>query len=870
MASLVMGYRPGDLARGVGTMAGGYSRATYLGKTTQPLWVRRGGVRMGRNQSATAWAAPCLWAGSSATSGPGTLLARTATQPLTTFMASDDRATGRNVEADVIASVLVPAGTHLYGGPWVSSGDISHGQDNSGATMWQRTGMAGAPPSPFGGGSLGPQGRIDTWWIFDTNITPGMPTVITPANGSVTVDPSLDITIRFVDANPGDRVAKWLIELYDSTNTSLLVTSGVQDATSGQRASGEVTWNPGTIAVRPYRGRAYMWDDANAKSQARVWSFTINSGGTATSLTLATGAGDRDDVRVYNTGRPASVTATWTHDSGEHTAHWDWRIVDADTGAIVRATVGGDFDVAPDATLSPNFVPAWADLPAGTRRYAWEVQTTDALGGVSGWVRSPVFIINAAPTVTLTAPADGSYTAQLPVVRLTMADVTDEPASLVHVVEIREKSGPGPWLAIPANRRTRDGTTVTAQASTPEVPAYGAYEVRATITDPWGLAVTSAIRTVNYVAPPAVTITAPVGTIATGTPTVTATVDRSIATYRVTVENAFSREVAYDSGDVVGTGTTISEVIPAGIIRNQTDYRTLLDVTTTDTLSVHVEQEWRLEYVPDPPMTGVTLATGAASIFDGGEYPQEPNIGMGWDRVGEATVSDTDLIGIVIRRYIGDIKQREWLIPNREVTALVDRSPASGELYRYTASYRKYVNAGADVVESEPVELPGLVTILHTTITSETGDRAATLKYWRSRRVPQVIDVEARVPLGRSTPYAFQSATSYDTVRGTFRPKRADDGSYDAQQLVEAMRALAAPEPLPDGTTGPQALWYRDPHRCFRFAFTKGIEADDQHTDDWTEIDVEGVEVTSPELLAQWITVASQSGGGFGEDGFGL
>src|SRR5690606_31859642 len=212
-----------------------------------------------------------------------------------------------------------------------------------------------------------------------------------------------------------------------------------------------------------------------------------------------------------------------------------------------------------------------------------------------------------------------------------------------------------------------------------------------------------------------------------------------------------------------------------------------------------------------------------SSVFDQGQHSQMPNVQITHGRLDESDISDTDFIGYVYRRYDGDGLGREWLVRNREVLGLVDRSAGHG-LHSWYVGYRHYVNAGADIVDSEMVKATAMVNIRHTVITHDESDVAVTFKFWRERRVEQQVGTEVIVPLGRQKPYGFQSPTRYDRIRGVFKPLSEELDLYTAQQIAETAREMAAVDIGPDGIEQPKPLWYRDPRgRVLRVIFETGV-----------------------------------------------
>lgn len=848
MAQVLIGLKPpvnGNIPA-TGELTGGMTRATLMGQFSTWVWIERIGARMGKNGSATAWMQPAVWSGGSA---PGPLVGKAKMQAVTTYWPSlGGSSGGSNHEADVEGGpVLVAPWTNLYGGIFGDANDGTFGQNwTPGATMWQR-GTPGSPvrpiPDPFNHSSANTQAKMHVWAVGTPNSTPRPPKPVSPGSGGVTSDPIPTITVAFDDADigRGDYATKHQIDLYDRVTGTLVDGSGVVTA-SGLQAS----WAPDDpLPAGEYTVRAYMWDRAGAKSAAGSWHFTVNAGGSVVDLTLAPAVGTTPDgAAVYNDTDPDWVSAGWTHGDGESTDQWEWRIVNADTKAEVRETVGGPFEVAPGDMLWPNYVPEWSALPPGPTRYIWQVRARDALGSWSEWADSPPFVINAAPTITSATPAAGYTTAQRPLLEVEVSDPTDTPASLNVTFTVEGVEHPGAYRA--PNR-------YTYQVTASDVPGYAAIDWSAEASDQWGLSSAAmATRTVNYVAPPDVTVTSPGAVEPTAHPTITATVDRPITGYRATIRDTATGATHFTSGDVQATGQAISHAVDEasgdGNLRNATDYELELTVDTSDGLRAIAYVPFRVEYPAPAPPADAAATTVAASIYDAETpwYPaQYPNVTLSWTRVDESDVPDADWQRYVVLRDDGDGYGRRWTLENRDQTELVDTSPPSGHPVTYYLTFERYVNDRLDTIQSKAARFDMTVTLRHVTITSEEADGpAVALPFWRNRRDTLNIDTGAMQGIGRRAPYGFQAPTEYEGARGSFRPLDHPDGLYSATGQAETIKTLAKPTEDENGRIGPRRLWFRDPEgRAFRFMFRKGPETEPQHNGTWNEVDVEGHEI---------------------------
>lgn len=835
-----IGRKPGTQDSGWGEMFADTARVTYIGSFSSATWVTSVGARMGRNTSVNAQARPIFYDMAGPTSAPTSLVYAPPAKTISSYMA--DSWSGTNYEWAVTGLPLA-AGRKLGGGIWADVASIAYGQDNSGARMYFRN--ATSVPNPYNASSNSPQGAISVWMTGVSNRAPSAPGIVAPRPGSVTIDPTPAITIAFADPDEpyGDVFGKYKIELWNDANDTRLASSGVVSTNPTQKVAREATWVvPTTLAAGTYTVRANTYDYFGVSSPTRQWTFTVNAGGVFTGVTLQAADidGAQGGVLVTNETRP-DMTAVWNHDNGSATETIKVRLVNAATGAPYRSEESFASAQADGATVDVAYRTGWADMARGATRYAWEIAAVDALGSTSPWSRSPSFVVNAVPVVAFASgsPANNQYVATRPKIRATVTDATDGAGT--HTVVLR-------W--------SDDGVTFTdhpmlhvgggiyeLQLTAAQMPALDTYTYQVVATDPQDLVGESATRTLNYVAPATVTITAPVGTVETGTPTVTATVDRTVSQYRVII--ATDERTFYDSAVVAGSGSSIAHPVPPATLPNATDYALELWVKTSDGLEGTFRSTFRVEYPAPAAMTNVTIAAVHSSVFDRGNaaFEQKPNVEMVWDVIEPSQVSDEDWIGYLVTRGDGT----QWEIPDRYQPGMTDTTPPGGIEQVYHVQYQVRVNAGFDTVASVPVELRETVTIRHATITSENpDDPAVTLHLWEDRNVAQVIGVEPVEILGQAMLDTWHSPLDYDRVSGTFTPfdDRSGNNYFTARQVVEAARELARPLVDANGRVVPRALYWRDPKgRAFPFRITEPVEEDDQHLHDRAVFTLGGIQV---------------------------
>jgi proteasome lid subunit RPN8/RPN11 len=583
----VLGYKVAGAAPNFGEMAWGTVRdirAAVVGTASEDGWVTHLGIRAGRNTASNASDKLGLY---KATAGTiGARVAETAAFTISSPMV--DQSGGTLYERAVPAGTKIEAGQQYAVANAVLSNSIGYAQGPTAYPMHFRNGT-GTLPDPFAADAVETETQMGVYVVYTANRAPGAPTIIGPPSGAVTADPTPELRVGFVDADTGlgDAMTAWQFQVCDEAGTAVLHDSAKTSGTGGEAAWIPPALTPSTV----YTIKAWTWDGHDTKSAVRSWKITVAGGGTLTFSGLSPDEGSFAGNAIYNTGSPRYATYHWAHDTGESTAWWYQRIVNPATGAVVRAEIGSALVDPDDTDRNVSWKSGWAPLPAGLTPYVWEVRVEDALGGETEWVRSDPFIINAGPnTPTGLSPAGGIIT-DYPVLASVHEDATDA-ASLL---DVRHEVRPVGGVAVAVAASHAGGGTFTSATDATAFPAWGEYEWRAVVTDPWGLSATSSWHSLSYLEPPAITPVHPLAgeTLTEPAPTVTWTLNRTQARYRVTVRERGGARVHYISWIVQSDAGRHTLPVP---LPNATDYDLVLWAETADGATDEVIVPFRLDY----------------------------------------------------------------------------------------------------------------------------------------------------------------------------------------------------------------------------------------------------------------------------------
>lgn len=570
----VLGYKVAGTVGNVGTVNWGVGddlKASIQGTAPEDGWITHLGARLGGDPlPATAALAAYKASGSTITD----LVAQTATIALDVAMVNS--AGGKNYEA--AASGKIESGVSYGVAIGARSGTVNFGMGSSGYPM-HRNNWSGTFPNPYAADSVTTETKMVAWIVYQPNQKPTARDADN-INGAVLTSTTPTLRVGFSDRDTayGDGFSAWRIVLKDEANNIVAGGDSAKQATdSAQRAANEASWVAPTLTGGvAYTAEMTVWDDHDLASIPAVVGFTIGGQGEVSALALTDIEGYVGDDTILNTGTPG-ITGTWNHATGEPLASLQVGIFDEDTDAVVRELVSVPDTTADGGTFALAWPGAWPALPAGTRRYRWAVKGTDDLGGQTDFAASDPFIVNAAPNMPTSLAPSGSVVTAYPTLSASCSDPTDAASLLTVTFEVRPVGGSATSLA--ASHDT--GATFIAATSATEFPAYGEYEWRAIAEDPWGLSATSAWRSLSYLAPPAITEGFPATdeAVATATPTVTWSVNRAQARYRVTVREQGGARVFYQSGYVQSAVSSHPVATP---LPNLTAYDLVLWVETIE------------------------------------------------------------------------------------------------------------------------------------------------------------------------------------------------------------------------------------------------------------------------------------------------
>jgi hypothetical protein len=857
MARFVYGSKPTGNPSGAGYTNSGVIRGTTRAGRAKAWWLLRLGGRVGDKVQGgpNPNVAFLAYEANKTTWRPEDKLAETAPITITTFGdASWGGATGANVEATVLTPILIPAGMPVTLAAYGEGGDWSAGQDLSGATMHQRTGLTD-PPDPFGGPPGTPQGNMALWGIGYDTTAPTIPleTLIPPSGGFTTdTTPTVGVDFRSTEEELEgftfgelDELTNYQIQLWNGAGTVKVDDSGFVTASPTEQSNRRASWTTSvTLSNGLAIAKARVWNKAGEPSDWHVWSFSVN----ASSVDVAIAAADIAIASPLRTTSPTpGVTITWHHGSGTAGTQQQFRIRQQDTDTIVRAAgtyvnaiANNATETITGATLFAGL--SWTALPRG-KVYRYEVQGFDGTTW-SGWNPGPWFIVNAAPNVpvALDPPAGKAFTSDsYPILRAVFSDNDDDPSILLPVWFVRSGgSGSGAQVT---DTRTYQGNGVWAiPTDSGDFPAVGAYEWRCVATDAAGTAGTySAWTAITRVTPvnivwtlpvPPASPTDPTAVIATATPSLGWTVDRTQVSFRARVYQisfvdwfigvlgevlggeTFVRPPVLIDSDVVASSVG-SWAIPSGKLRNLLDYTIVNQVTTSDGLTSETLSGFRLEYDPRPAVTNFT-ATAVSAAFDLDSTPSR--ILLSHDPVpasagapGTPWASDAEFGGYEYRRRDLATDEVETLGENRAraTTTWWDDTALGGHVYEYSAAYT--VRQDLDQVTSDPALDQAAVVIGGVVMDVVAGGEGrVALRYFA--KAPQVAPQRDRVvrKSWSAKPRITAGATDYRRWRATARVFQEQGATFTPTDLIAAADDLGRGYRDAAGQLVPKVVCLRD------------------------------------------------------------
>lgn len=658
--------------------------------------------------------------------------------------------------------------------------------------FYDRSGVS-TPTDPNGYTSAHVEGWLSMAMEYQPNREPTA--AATSPSGTVnTTTPTFSGSFTDADTIYGDKMTKYQIQVYRSSDNALMWDSGQISASSSEQSAGSFSRAYGGSALSA--GVTYKWR-CRVADWFGTWSawtayttFTINAGG---SVTLTTPAGKQE------TRQPGPITGTWTHQSGLGTNAVETRIRDS-TGAVLKTSPTLAKSIANGGAISVTWTEAFGStyfLSWGSS-YTIEMRARDTGNLWSDWA-SIAITTNAAPSIPSNlSPANSQASSSRPLLVCKCTDPDDTPATGL-VVKARVKDNNGNVIATRA-MSLRAGTTDTweYQTTASDLASFGTYKWDAYAGDGtlWSgeqaaeaSAVTSAEATFVYASGPQITIVSPTEgqTLTTGTPLYDWSVTFSGATqvsYQLLVYRASDNALIYDSG-VVNNTSASEHAQPSGYLRDGVTYYLKVRVRDSNNqVGESAARTFTLDYV-EPPAPANFRASPEYAQFDG--VPSA--IRLTWDASTEAGFTEY----IIGRRETGQGEEDELILARISAaseTVFVDYLPASETEYTY--SIRQSTVQGLDTTTSARAESQASVALEHVVLCDarEGGTYRVGLHLDSERSFDHHDDLVLEQPWGEAEPFALFGTASYQTFGGTFT--LATDELATARAFIEALRALKA------------------------------------------------------------------------------
>lgn len=426
---------------------------------------------------------------------------------------------------------------------------------------------ASLPPTD-GFSATSSEGWIAVWVDTEANVPPDAPAVVTVAGLSSTSSGSPSqigtltpvIVGQFRDDNEvvvqfgvgqADKLKRFQYQIYNQSTGALVYDSNAVTATSAEQTARQFSRTyagPALSAGVTYRIRVKVFDLFDAGSDWSASRYFVIGAGSMDTAATPTGK--------QTTQSPTPFAATWRHSGSLSTNAVQIRVLDAETGALLRDSGTLAKTVAPNAVSSVTWAATgFAALDWGTNA-VWQMRGRDTANNWGSYSDPLGFSIDAAPTVPNPyGPANNAVRTGRPTLAVTVSDADDATATLT--VKFRIKNAAGTVLF------TRTGTYNAGNgrfeyATTPtDLASFGTYKWDAYAFDGTvysggttveASATKSAERTFQYVTGPVVAIASPAdgAAITTATPTIT---------YTVTGSTQVSRRI-----QIVRAGVTIHDV----------------------------------------------------------------------------------------------------------------------------------------------------------------------------------------------------------------------------------------------------------------------------------------------------------------------
>lgn len=803
MAILRYGRYSASPEGGFGIIASNKGRGSVFNALSSTIIVYRAGFFGGRND-ATAPTSRLAVYGATAGEPDGSRLGLTSSfNPSTSMTGSSG---GQKYEADMVTPFVATAGFRYLVLVTALNQPLGHSQvdavnlpDQLNKDFYEVNISSSSPPSPWSGYDFGYEGGMTVWMEGMINVAPNKPTGILPS-GNIN-STSFNLESDFSDANETlpngaayDKVKRVRV-MVRRQGTTTLIMNYEYAATPTEQSTKHTSI--------PYNGSAVSLGDnlqvqIQHQDQAGAWSvvsdwtnFTINPAGSVAKPTAPTGK--------QLTLTPGPLVARWTHISALAANRARVRIkqgVSAGTASIVAQT--GDLTISSVANNTDASI-TWAATGFASDTLEWsqddywvEVSLRDTAGVWSPYSPAQSFSTDMRPTIPYNrAPTGATPVTALPKLQAFATDDDDIDSSLVYEFEITRADTTfvvrtGTWNS--TTNRNEYQTTST------DLPSFQTFSWRVRSYDGTLYSDWSSSISVAYVLGPTVTVTAPTtgSTVTIANPLVTWTVTGQVS-YRVQfwamspygqMGTALAVPVlALDSG-LVTTGTLSYQVI-AGSLKNKTDYKMVVAVTNSAPVTGYSSDVlFTVNYATPVALTGVIFQPTRVGL------DSAPTAIQGQWEAPNYPASQVDRIEIR-RREVGQTIDQAVLmfrITTDGQLSIMDERPRSGTDYLYSISY--FVRVGADLLESDAVEIQARVDLKGTVISAMVSGTVlrAELVYVRSTKHKLNFDQVKRKPLGakkgRSIRGSFQS-WDWD---GVYRLRT--DNNSTANQKIDQIRAM--------------------------------------------------------------------------------
>jgi hypothetical protein len=811
MVSVIyLGRAPGSSATDLGVIGAGTQRANRTDATSQHLWLRRLGGRIGpQTAGSTSVKLVAYNAGSGDPSGAD-LLAQTASFTASTTMGSASQ--GANEERDVTTPVQIWSGSRiLLDLVAVSGNTLGHG-------MVQAANLPGSSPSdrnfysrstatvadPFGAYSAAYEGQMSLWALCHANEAPH-----TPVNRTATNLESLTPTFGadFRDDNgewggandSGDEMSKYRIQVRRVSDGVTFWNPAAFTASSSERAVDRLERvYAGTTLVRgtTYEWRVQVADEFGAWSDWSSWlTFTIASAGTVTAISPPSGK--------QETVTPSPFTGQWTHATALAMTHAQLRI--SEGGSVVRAS--GDIAKAVSSSAAPgtSFTVTWAESgftalsPGGS--YTFELRGKDSGGTYSAWSNAVAFTVNAAPTVpSNTEPDSMEVKTSSPLITFDMSDPDDTTGTgLGATVEVYDASN----ALVESGAATHTGgerwSYQTALAS------FGTYHWRAIGYDGTfysGGAITVAADAVwsvpqhfQYLAGPSLSIVAPAdgATVDTSTPTFEWSAPTQTAFKLRVYDRTTGALIRATNGGEWAVSAAQTYTHPAGYLTNGGLYRWEIEVQDAAALTALAGGDVDVVFTPPDDVAGF-----AALPYLVASDPWATAIRLEWE-----ASTDPDFVSYDL--YRDDLAQPLARLTSASETAWIDMTPPSGRTFTYTLRVVAQIEteqiSSAGTSAEAQIDLGGVVL----TSVADPATVRAILTRVTERTLPRRGSEAVYTPWGALTeptgaPTTIKGKARWWEIEGVYYV--AADAAATAEQRIAEIEALDASDT--------QTFCYRD------------------------------------------------------------